>query len=204
MTAVEMRRGLARSGRGAARGIRAFYSRPLAWGALLLTSGVLAYGGGGVMFWFHAIYRGEAGPPIADVWHWLFDSTLGFLALTPALFLILPGALAAVHRAGIRGSRAASAAYVAVVGVAFGVVTGPGPFLHDMLVGRGTFLARLAVAIFGRDPGVAARHVEAHSTLSEMALQVVVGTPVYVVAALLALTVVRALAARSRAGGSVA
>ncbi|HXF72537.1 MAG TPA: hypothetical protein VNO79_08025 [Actinomycetota bacterium] len=190
-------RTISRAGREARHGIRAFYARPLAWGALLLTSGLLAYGGGGVMFWFHAIYRGEAGPPIADVWHWLFDSTLGFVALTPALFLILPGALAAVHRAGVRGSRAASAAYVALVGVAFGVVTGPGPFLHDALVGRGSFLARLAVAVFGRDPGVAARHVGAHSTISEMALQVVVGAPVYVLAALLALALVRRLAASS-------
>ena len=180
----------------ARRGIRAFYARPLAWGALLVTSGVLAYAGGGVMFWFHAIHRGEAGPPIADVWHWLFDSTLGFLALTPALFLILPGALAAVHRAGVQGGRAGPAAYVALVGVAFGVVTGPGPFLHDVLVGRGTFLARVAVSVFGTDPAVAARHVEAHSMLSEMALQVLVGTPVYVVAALLALVLVRALAVR--------
>jgi hypothetical protein len=196
MTAVEMRRGPVPAGRGAARGIRAFYARPLAWGALLLTSATLAYGGGGVMFWFHAIYRGEAGPPIADAWHWLFDSTLGFLALTPALFLILPGALAAVHRAGIRGSRAASAAYVGLVGVAFGVATGPGPFLHDVLVGRGTFLARLAVGVFGRDAGVAARQVQAHSTLSEMVLQVIVGAPVYVAAALVALVVVRRLAGR--------
>ena len=121
---------------------------------------------------------------------------MGFLALTPALFLILPGALAAVHRAGVQGGRAGPAAYVALVGVAFGVVTGPGPFLHDVLVGRGTFLARVAVSVFGTDPAVAARHVEAHSMLSEMALQVLVGTPVYVVAALLALVLVRALAVR--------
>jgi hypothetical protein len=204
MTAVEMRRGLARTGRGAARGIRAFYSRPIGWLALLATSASLAYVGGGAMFWFHAIYRREAGPPIGDLQHWLLDSTLGFLALTPALFLILPGALWAVERAEIAGSRVKAAAYVAVVGVLFGVVTGPGPFLHGMLVGRDTFLGRLAVEVFGRDPGVAARQVEAHSTLSEMALQVVVGTPVYVVAALLALALVRALAAPSRPEGSVA
>ncbi|HXF36243.1 MAG TPA: hypothetical protein VNO17_03565 [Actinomycetota bacterium] len=199
MSAVET---ISRAGRGARQGIRAFYARPLAWVALLVTSASLAYAGGGVMFWLHAIQRGEAGPPIADVWHWLFDSTLGFLALSPALFLILPGALAAVHRVGVQGSRASSAVYVALVGVVFGVVTGPGPFLHDVLVGRGTPLARLAVAVFGRDPAVAARHVEAHSTLSEMALQVLVGTPVYVATALLSLAVVQGWAGRRGSGGA--
>ena len=58
-----------RTGRVARQGLRAFYSRPLGWLALLITSASLAYGGGGVMFWFHAIYRGEAGPPINDWYH---------------------------------------------------------------------------------------------------------------------------------------
>jgi hypothetical protein len=169
MSAVALRDRAVRTGRTARQGIRAFYSRPLGWFALLSTSAFLAYGGGGVMFWFHAIYRGEAGPPINDWYHWSFDSSLGFLALTPALFLILPGALLAIHRAGIRSSRALGLSYVALVGVLFGVATGPGPFLHDRLVGGGTALARLAVRIFGTDPSVAARNVLAasHSPLTE-------------------------------------
>lgn len=179
----------------ATQGIRAFYSRPLGWLALGVTSAVLAYGGGGVMFWFHAIYRGEAGPPISPVWHWLYDCTLGFMALTPALFLILPFALAAVRRAGIVARRLKSAAYVVVVGVLFGVVTGPGPILHDALVGRDAPLGRLAVDLFGRDAG-AETAAQGHSMLSEVLLQVVVGVPVYVVAGLLALGIVRSLAGR--------
>ncbi|MBI2237394.1 MAG: hypothetical protein HYU54_02565 [Actinobacteria bacterium] len=179
---------------GAAQGIRAFYSRPIGWVALIVTSVSLAYVGGGAMFWFHAIYRGEAGPPINDWYHWFFDSSLGFVALTPALFFILPGALVAIDRAGIASARVKAAAYVALVGVAFGVITGPGPLLHDVLVGRTAPLGRLAVDIFGRDPEVAARAANAHSTLSEIALQVVVGAPVYVVTGLVALGIVRALA----------
>jgi hypothetical protein len=178
----------------ARNGIRAFYSRPLGWLALGVTSAVLAYGGGGVMFWFHAIYRGEQGPPISPVWHWLYDCTLGFMALTPALFLILPFALAAVRRAGIVARRFKATAYVALVGVLFGVVTGPGPILHDALVGRDAPLGRLAVDVFGRDPGAAAG--ASHSMVSEVLLQVVVGVPVYTVAALLALGIVRSLAGR--------
>ena len=174
--------------------IRAFYSRPLGWLALIVTSGVLAYGGGGVMFWFHAIYRGEDGPPINDWWHWAFDSSLGFMALTPALFFILPLALAGVHAARIRGRRYAIAAYVILVGVAFGVVTGPGPILHNALVGADTPLGEFAVDVFGRDPAVAARVPQDHSTISEVVLQVAVGIPVYIAAGVVALAMVRSLA----------
>jgi hypothetical protein len=182
--------------KGLVRGIRAFYSRPIGWIALLLTSASLAYVGGGVMFWFHAIYRGENGPPINDLAHWAFDSTLGFLALTPALFLILPGALWAIDRTRVGASKLKAAAYVALVGVVFGVVTGPGPLLHDTLVGRDAPLGRLAVDIFGRDPDVAARVAQEHSTLSEMVLQVLVGIPTYVLTAFVALLAVRAFARR--------
>jgi hypothetical protein len=192
MTAVELRDDLVATRRAAARGLRAFYSRPVGWLALGVTSTFLAYGGGGVMFWFHAVHRKE-GPPINHWWHWLFDSSLGFLVLTPALFLILPGALWAVKRAGVRGGPPLTAAYVVVVGALFGVVTGPGPFLHNALVGRDAPLGRLAVHVFGTDPGVV-QAPAVHSTLSESVLQVVLGVPTYAVAGLLALMVVRALA----------
>ncbi len=177
----------------AAQGIRAFYSRPIGWLALLVSSATLAYGGGGVMFWFHAIYRGEKGPPINDWYHWAFDSSLGFIALTPALFFILPGALWAIDRTRLGASRAKAAAYVALVGVLFGVVTGPGPIMHDFLVGRDTALGKLAVDVFGRDPDVAARVGGEYSTLSDVILQVAVGVPVYVTVALVALVAVRAM-----------
>ncbi|MCA1726493.1 MAG: hypothetical protein LC722_02205 [Actinobacteria bacterium] len=197
MTAVEIRDAVSKTRKAAQQGVRAFYSRPIGWLALFLTSGVLAYVGGGAMFWFHAIYRGEAGPPINDWWHWLFDSTLGFVALTPALFLILPAALWAVNRASSARGTAKAGLYVATVGVLFGVATGPGPFIHDTLVGRDAPLGGLAVSIFGRDPEVAARVVHTHSTLSEMILQVAVGVPVYVLTGIVALGLIRAVARRS-------
>ena len=196
MTAVEARDAVARTKKAAVQGVRAFYARPLGWLALLVTSAVLAYGGGGVMFWFHAIYRGEAGPPINDWAHWFFDSSLGFVALTPALFLIMPAALWAVNRAGLKSGPLKAGLYVGAVGVLFGVATGPGPFIHDTLVGRDAPLGKLAVDIFGRDPEVAARVVHTHSTLSEMVLQVLVGVPVYIATGLLALALVRAVARR--------
>lgn len=199
MTALEVRDAVARTRKGAAQGVRAFYSRPLGWLALFVTSAALAYGGGGVMFWFHAIYRGEDGPPINDWAHWFFDSSLGFIALTPALFLILPGALWAVNRAGLRTGPLKAAVYVGAVGVLFGVATGPGPFIHDTLVGREAPLGKLAVDVFGRDPEVAARVAHTHSTLSEMVLQVVVGVPVYIASGVIALWLVRLLARRARA-----
>ena len=199
MTAADLKERAGRVRKGSAQGLQAFYSRPLGWGALLVTSVFLAYGGGGVMFWLHAIYRGEDGPPIPDVWHWLFDSTLGFVGLTPVLFFILPAALFALGRMRIGGGALRAAAYVALVGVLFGVVAGPGPLLHGALVGRESFLGRTAVDLFGRDPEVAARNAEAiaNTPLSSVIAQLAVGIPVYAIFALLALLTVRALARRS-------
>jgi hypothetical protein len=198
VTAADLKQRAKRARKGTAQSIQAFYSRPLGWGALLVTSVFLAYGGGGVMFWLHAIYRGEDGPPIPDVWHWLFDSTLGFVALTPVLFFILPAALYAIGRMGV-GGRLRAGVFVALVGVLFGVVAGPGPLLHGALVGRESFLGRLAVEVFGRNPEVAARNAEAiaNTPLSSVIAQVAVGIPVYTAFALLALLTVRALARRS-------
>ena len=198
MTATDLRASAARTRKGAAQGLRAFYARPVAWVALLATSLFLSYGGGGVMFWFHAVYRGEDGPPIPDVWHWVFDATLGFLALTPALFFIMPLALWAIDRAGI-GGRLKAAAYVGLVGALFGVVAGPGPLLHGALGGRESFLGRTAVALVGTDPAVAARNAEAvaHTPLSSVLLQLAVGIPIYIGFALLALAVIRAAARRT-------
>ncbi|MCW3043247.1 MAG: hypothetical protein JWL57_1405, partial [Actinobacteria bacterium] len=68
--------------RNAGRALRSLYAEPVAWVALVVTAGVLAYAGGAVMFWFHAIYRGEQGPAISPWYHWLLDSSLGFFGLT--------------------------------------------------------------------------------------------------------------------------
>ncbi|MGH2708479.1 MAG: hypothetical protein ACRDJK_09325, partial [Actinomycetota bacterium] len=90
-------------------------------------------------------------------------------------------------------------AYMTLVGVAFGVVTGPGPLLHNMMVGPSSALGSLAVWIFGHDPGVAMRNVDVptHSWMREAFLQVAVGVPVYIASGALALVVVRALARRA-------
>ncbi|MCI0346858.1 MAG: hypothetical protein L0221_15670, partial [Chloroflexi bacterium] len=175
MNATIARERVASTRRAAIAGIRSFYSRPLGWMALVITSIFLAYGGGGAMFWFHAIYRGEAGPPISDWWHWFFDSSLGFIALTPALFLILPAALWALDQMKVASRKLKAVTYVLLVGVLFGVATGPGPLFHDTLVGRTAPLGRAAVRIFGFDPSVAARTAGAHphSVVTEGFLQVV-------------------------------
>ena len=199
MNATIARERVASTRRAAISGVRSFYSRPLGWIALFITSVFLAYGGGGAMFWFHAIYRGEAGPPINNWWHWFFDSSLGFVALTPALFLILPAALWALDQMKVASRKMKAVTYVLLVGVLFGVATGPGPLFHDTLVGRTAPLGKAAVRLFGFDPTVAAQTAGAHShsTLTEGILQVVVGVPVYVVAGLLALAAIRRMARRS-------
>lgn len=163
--------------RTAAQGLRSFYSRPMAWGGALFVSATLSYLGGAVMFWLHAIYRMEGGPDISNVEHWLLDSTLGFVALTPVVFLLLPGVLASM-RALVTGEGGLKlATYVVIVGVLFALVTGPGPLLHDTIVGRGTFLANLATDLFGPDPQP--QPSVPRSAFTEGLLQVGVGIPVY-------------------------
>ncbi len=177
--------------RTAVRALRSFYSRPIAWGGALLVSAILAYVGGAAMFWLHAIYRQEHGPAIGHVQHWLLDSTLGFVALTPVVFLVLPAALwlrrKQVGNAGVR-----LAGYALLVGTLFALVTGPGPLLHNRLVGADTPLANLATDVFGEDPDVRHHHHgKENSALSEGTLQVVVGIPLYSLLAWAAVGVVR-------------
>jgi len=169
--------------------VRSFYRRPIAWIALLVSSVLLTFGGGAVMFWFHAVFRGEKGPAIDDLHHWLLDATLGFVALTPVLALILPfGVLAAGG-----GGRSRTRAYVATVATLFTLTTGPGPFLHNLVAGHGTPLARWATDLFGHDHAIAARNMHAldRSALTEGTLQVLLGLPVYVLCTWLALVLVR-------------
>lgn len=174
----------------------AFYRRPVAWAALLVSSVLLTFGGGAVMFWFHAIFRGEQGPAIGDVHHWLLDSSLGFVALTPVLALILP---LGVQVGGLSGPKRLRA-YVATVAVLFTLTTGPGPFLHNVVAGAGTPLADLATDVFGHDRTVAARNMHVHDRdpLTEGVLQIVVGLPVYTFFTWLALRLVRGAVGRSR------
>lgn len=86
---THLSRWTARLGPGVAV-VRAFYSNRRAWLALLVSAVILTYGGGAVLFWFHAIYLGEGGPAISPWLHWVLDSTAGFVGLTPPITVILP------------------------------------------------------------------------------------------------------------------
>jgi hypothetical protein len=139
---------------------------------LAVTSLALCFVGGAAMFWFHALYRGEQGPEISTGSHWLLDSTLGFVALTPVIAVLLALVERRVLKANLRPL---------VVGVLFALATAPGPLLHDALVGEGTALADLAVSLFGHEPPMADHmHHAVHSVGSKVLLQMVVGGAVYV------------------------
>lgn len=185
-------------------GVRAFYSRRITWAALLMTSVLLTYGGGAVMFWLHARYRGEVGPPINDWYHWLLDSTIGFVTLTPVLFLILPAVLVALSDPGRPGPRVKVWCYAALVGLLFTLVTGPGPLVHNLVAGEGTLLADAVTDLFGRDPAVELRnrHAGARSPLTEALLQLGAGVPIYIGLTWLSLGSIRAINRRQQASTS--
>lgn len=188
---------------------RGFYGQRIASLGLLVSAAFLTYGGGAVMFWFHAIVRGEDGPAIQNVHHWLLDSTLGFVALTPVLALILPLSVRHATDVGISRPRVRLGVYVAATAITFTAFTGPGPLLHNRVAGAGTPLADLATRAFGEVQGGQAHDMHAHprSPLREGLLQLTVGLPVYTACTWMALAVVRRAAGASRrrpAGGSPA
>lgn len=172
--------------------VRSFYAQPIAWAALFVSSALLSYGGGAVMFWLHAIVRREPGPAIDNVHHWLLDATLGFVALTPVLGLILPLAVWQA-RAADRHRPVRPSVYVLATASMFTLFTGPGPLLHNMVAGAGTPLANLATRIFGENEDAAMHALHAHpqSPVTEGLLQLGVGLPVYVACTWLSLYLVR-------------
>lgn len=173
--------------------LRAFYSRPLAWGAGIVVSLILSYVGGGIMFWLHAIYRGEEGPAIDHWQHWFLDSTLGFIALTPIVLLLLPVVLWLLSLRGAAQRRVRVGLYVAAVGTFFALITGPGPLLHNTIAGAGTPLANAATDVFGYDPDIASQHAQgpARSAVTEGVLQVAVGLPTYSLLTLASVLMIR-------------
>jgi hypothetical protein len=109
------------------------------------------------------------------------DSTLGFVALTPVLVIILPAALWSLRQ--VRGRpQVALALYAGAVGILFALATAPGPLLHTVVAGAGTPLAEAATDLFGHDAAVAGQslHAASHSPLGSALVQVGVGLPVYV------------------------
>ena len=161
--------------------VRDYYGSGWRRARVALTSLLLTFAGGAAMFWLHAIYRGEKGPSINHWFHWLLDSTLGFVALTPVIMLMLP-----MVRVAFRRNRPMEPI---AVGALFALVTTPGPLLHNWVAGAGTPLADGATSLFGFDHHVAAAQAAAGSPpsmVSEMALQFLVGLPVYMGLAALA------------------
>lgn len=176
------------------RGIRslpaawvAFYRDPGARLALILTSLLLCYGGGAIMFWFHAVYLAEGGPAISWMAHWLLDSSFAVAALTPVLAVILPLAVWTAQRLSAADSPHLTAWLYAVTGgAAFALAATPGPIAHDLFVGRGTWIARRATELIG-DPSATLAPVADYPLLAALAQQLGAGLPLYI--ALMALTV---------------
>lgn len=181
---------------GTVRAVLTPYKRFAAWRDLALHAGLLLYGAGAFFFWLHGVARGEKGPAISYWQHWLLDSTIGLIALTPVLFVLLP--LIKRYAAARFGSRHVPAAFLATVtGGLFAFITAPGPIVHNLIAGEGKVVARWAEGFFGIDPVIVdtyARSTAESNTLVEVALQVGFGIPVYITAALLAVGIGRALA----------
>jgi hypothetical protein len=189
-----------RPGRSWLQVLRAFYSRPLGWAAALFVSATLSYVGGALMFWLHAVYRGEKGPSIDHLQHWFLDSTLGFVALTPVVLFLLPAVLWILGWQGAKRDRVRLSAYVGVVGILFALVTGPGPLLHNAIAGADKPLANLATDVFGYDPDIAAQHAAApeRSAFTEGVIQVAVGIPAYSLLTLASIALVRTVVGSRR------
>lgn len=181
--------------RDLARALIGFYRDPLSWLALAVTSAVLCYVGGLIMFWFHAVELGEGGPAISWYAHWMLDSTVAFVALTPALALIIP---LSVHWSGVvTGSgrpRLARATYAVIAGGLFAVATVPGPVVHDAFVGRGTWLADRVTAWIG-DPAAALGPGQEYDLSAALTQQLGAAVTIYLVLTLVAAMAVRALVA---------
>jgi hypothetical protein len=176
---------------------RDFYRDPVAWVALLITSVLLCYAAGLVMFWFHAEALGEGGPAISWYAHWILDSTFGFIALTPALALIMPIAVWAAAAGTTIAPRLMPWLYTSVAGVLFALVTVPGPIAHNLIVGRGTWIANQVTQLIG-SPGAPPSAVHHYPAIAEMTQQLGFGVILYVVTVAVSLPLIR-FAVRPRA-----
>lgn len=178
--------------------VRRFYRAPGSVLALVVTSLLLCYGGGLLMFWFHSVGLGEGGPNISWYAHWLLDSTVGFLALTPVVFLLLPlGAWLAQRVAG-PGRTPLTWVYIGTVAGLFSLTTVPGPVAHDNLIGRGTWLAGQVTQLIG-DPSAPLHPRHGYPLIADLTQQLGAAVPIYLLMTSLSLLVVRSiLTARQR------
>nr|CTQ92237.1 hypothetical protein [Kibdelosporangium sp. MJ126-NF4] len=174
--------------KGFLRAFAAFYRDPVARLTLVITSLLLCYVGGAAMFYIHGIHFNEGGPAISPYLHWFLDSTVGFIALTPVIAVLLPLTTRLVL--GLPNW-----VFPVLLGFMFAVVTIPGPLAHDMLVARGTPLANLITHHFG-DPSIVMPPPTPYSDLAKMTHQFVGGLPVYLLLSTVAYLLVRAVVSR--------
>jgi hypothetical protein len=155
--------------------VRDFYRKPSSWLIFGITTVVLVYGGGALMFWYHSIYLGEGGPAISPALHWFVDSTAGLFFLTPVVVVVMPIAA----RTASRYTGKLSGAYYAMVGgTLFALATVPGPVMHDNFVGRGTWLANELTRMWGDGQVLGPNH---HYTVPvSLSLQLAFALPVYI------------------------
>lgn len=170
--------------------LRGFYRHRLAWLALIVSSLVLVYGGGALMFWYHSIYLGEGGPAISPALHYFIDSSAGFLFLLPVLGILVPlTARQALRYTGAPGG--IYAVYAMFGGTLFALATVPGPVLHDKFIGRGTWVANQLTRLWGDGRIPAPPHH--YAPVTNMSLQLAFALPVYIGLMAVALLAVRQL-----------
>jgi hypothetical protein len=181
--------------RACLRMLLAYYREPLAWFGALMTLAIVAYAGGAVMFVLHAEILGEQGPAISPLEHYALDSTLGFVGLAPLVAVVVP-LTAWLVTAGPGTVR--TTPYAVVGGLLFGLATGPAPIAHDLLVGRGTWLAdRVTTLLSPNAPHLVAHvHGDGVSQTLSIGAQIAVGVPTYGLLLLAAVAVSRELTRR--------
>jgi hypothetical protein len=185
------------STKGRLRAVVDYYRDPLAVLGFAVSAVLLIYIGGMVMFWYHAVLLNEGGPAISWWSHWLLDSTFGFLGLTPALLLIMPIATIAAVRGGALNPRAVPWIFAGVSGLLFALATTPGPIAHDMLIGRGTWLANQVTLAIG-DPAAQLTPGAEYHVFVAMMLQLGFAIPLYIAMMAMSVFAVRRLAALRR------
>jgi hypothetical protein len=171
-----------------------FYRTPGSRLALIITSVLLCYGGGLLMFWFHAVALGEGGPNISWYAHWLLDSTFGFIGLTPVVFVALPLASWLAQRVAGPGQSPLTWVFVGTITALFSVATIPGPIAHDRIVGRGTWMAAQVTQAIG-NPSAPPHPRHVYPMFADLTQQLGAAVPIYLAMTTLSLLVVRQIMA---------
>jgi hypothetical protein len=174
--------------RALVRAVITFYRDPLAWFGVFGTLLIIAYGGGAVLFILHAEVLGELGPSISPWAHWILDSTLGFVGFAPVVAVLVP---LTAYVTGTVNAPVRTRPYATVAGILMTLAAAPGPIVHDLLVGRGTWLADRITALLGGATGAVHVHGDGVPQSVSIAFQIVVGVPTYILLMAASLIVVR-------------